>query len=50
LPIIDGRGIARRRQEKLRREVANLASKDIIPTIAPILVAEDSAASVYYRA
>jgi len=50
LPIIDGRGIARRRQEKLRREVANLASKDIIPTIARILVGEDSAASVYYRA
>ena len=50
MAIIDGRSIARRRQENLRREVANLASKWIVPAIAPILVGENSAARVYYRA
>jgi len=50
LTIIDGRGIARRRQEVLHREVARLEEKGIVPTIAPILVGEEGSARVYYRA
>ena len=50
MSIIDGRSIARRRQEELRGRIADLVGKGIVPTIAPILVGDDSAARVYYRA
>ncbi|HDL85645.1 MAG TPA: hypothetical protein ENH11_04870, partial [Candidatus Acetothermia bacterium] len=50
LSIIDGRAIARKYQEILRHAVAVLANDAVIPAIAPILVGEDSAARVYYRA
>ncbi len=50
MSIIDGRAIARKYQEILRHAVAVLANDAVIPAIAPILVGEDSAARVYYRA
>ena len=50
MAIIDGRAIARKYQEVLRRNVAHLADRGIVPAIAPILVGGDSAARVYYRA
>ncbi len=50
MSIIDGRAIARKYQEVLRRDVAHLADREIVPAIAPILIGEDSAARVYYRA
>ena len=49
MSIIDGKEIASRRQESLREEVMRLTEKGITPTIAPIIVGDDSSAWVYYR-
>jgi len=48
--IIDGRAIARRRQESLQRKIEVLSQDGVIPTIACILIGDDDAAAVYYRA
>lgn len=50
MAIIDGRAIARRRQETLKRKIETLSQDGVVPTIACILIGDDDAAAVYYRA
>jgi len=48
--MIDGRAMARRRQDTLQGDISGLAERGIIPTIAPIIVGDNHSARVYYRA
>ena len=47
--ILDGRALAARIKEELKKEVARLAAEGITPGLAVILVGEDPASQVYVR-
>lgn len=49
MAVLDGRSIARKVQEQLREQIAELESQGVTTTIAPILVGENPGAKVYYR-
>jgi len=47
--IIDGKAIAQKLRERLKREVDDLKEKGITPGLAVILVGEDPASLTYVR-
>ena len=47
--IIDGKGLAKKIRENLKKDVAELRKEGIIPKFAVILVGEDPASKIYVR-
>ncbi|MEX0657733.1 MAG: tetrahydrofolate dehydrogenase/cyclohydrolase catalytic domain-containing protein [Egibacteraceae bacterium] len=48
--IIDGKATAARERERIAGEVADLASRGVVPGLAAVLVGDDPASHVYVRA
>ena len=48
--LIDGKAVAKRIREELKREIEALKAQGIVPTLAVLWVGEDPASGVYYRA
>lgn len=49
MTVLDGRKLAATRQEELKARVEALRARGVTPTIAPIMIEENSAGEVYYR-
>jgi methylenetetrahydrofolate dehydrogenase (NADP+)/methenyltetrahydrofolate cyclohydrolase len=49
MKLINGREIARRREERLKRQVAGLIRQGILPQLGIIVLADDAAGQVYTR-
>jgi methylenetetrahydrofolate dehydrogenase (NADP+)/methenyltetrahydrofolate cyclohydrolase len=47
--ILDGTAIAREIREEVKREVAQLAARGVVPGLAVVIVGEDPASEVYVR-
>ena len=47
--ILDGKLVAQKTRERLRREVAELAEEGIVPGLAVVLVGNDVGSQVYVR-
>jgi len=48
--VIDGKAIARRHREELKRQVAELKNRKISPKLSVVWIGEDPAAESYYKA
>lgn len=49
LKLIDGKQLAQKRREEIKRTVEQLKAKGIVPGLAVVLVGEDAASQIYVR-
>lgn len=49
LKLIDGKQLAQKRREEIKRTVEQLKTKGIVPGLAVVLVGEDAASQIYVR-